>query len=65
MSVRMEDRDQLGGQLRRTPEANDSANDQTLGKASKCQAWLANTLSPLLSGLKTQAAGERVGIRSL
>ena len=26
-SVRTEDRDQLGGQLRRTPEANDSAND--------------------------------------
>ena len=57
--MRTDDGDQLGGQLRRTPEANDrGANDQALGMTSECQAWLANTLSPLLSGLKAQMAEE-------
>ena len=52
-----DDRDQLGGQLGKTPEANDrGANDQALGMASGCQAWLANALSPLLSGLTAEMA---------
>ncbi len=54
-SMGTDDRDQLGGQLRRKPEANDGGtNDQALGMALGCQAWLTNTLSPLPSGLTTQ-----------